>query len=226
VTPLPDLRSRAREAELLDVGVPDAEALRSLADLRFVNRWLANRTGLLASIRPYLAPGARLLDVGCASGDMLAFFASRGPGPLLTVGLDVKVLHLRGAPALVRGVVGDARALPFAERSFDVVTASHFLHHFETEDLPRLLRGLYALARRALVVSDLRRAAVPYLFGRALFPALLRSPVSVSDGLVSIRRGFRPEELRAAFAHADLPAVRVERQFPYRLVVVAERPVP
>jgi hypothetical protein len=102
-----------------------------------------------------------------------------------------------------------------------VVTASLFLHHFGDEALPGLLRGLFALARRALVVNDLRRAWVPYLFGRALFRPLFRSRVSVEDGLISIRRGFTEEELRAAFAAAGLRA-RVSRSWPYRLLAVAE----
>ena len=81
-----------------------------------------------------------------------------------------------------------------------MVTASLFLHHFDEAELPEILAGLHRLARRALVVNDLHRARVPYLFGRAAFPLLFRSRVSVEDGLLSIRRGFRADELRAAFA--------------------------
>lgn len=223
MTRLPDLGSRAREPELLDLGVPEREVLRSLADLRFANRWLGNRRSLLRAVAPHLGPRSRILDVGCASGDVLGFLVSRVPGPVLPMGLDVKLLHLSAAPRTLRRVVADVRALPFRERSFDVVTASLFLHHFDAPELSGLLRGLFGLARRALVVSDLRRSLVPYLFGRALFPLLFTSRVSVADGLVSIRRGFRSEELRAAFLEAGLPGVRLSRHFPYRLLAVVER---
>ena len=133
---LVDLRARATEPEQLDEGVPEAEALRSLADLRFVNRWLGNRGSLLRAVRPHLPPGGRLLDVGCGSGDVPAFLLARLPGPLLAVGVDVKTLHLRAAPPAVRRVVADVRRLPFPDGAFDVVTASLFLHHFDDEDLP------------------------------------------------------------------------------------------
>ena len=220
----PDLRARATEREQLDEGVPEPEALRSLADLRLVNRWLGNRGSLLRAVRPYLPPGGRLLDVGCGSGDVPAFLLSRLPGPLVAVGLDVKTLHLRAAPPVVRRVVADVRRPPFEDGAFDVVTASLFLHHFDGEELPGLLGSLSRLARRALVVNDLHRALVPYLFGRAAFPLLFRSRVSVEDGLLSIRRGFRAEELRTAFSRAGLPAVVVRRRFPYRLLAVAKHP--
>jgi SAM-dependent methyltransferase len=218
-----DLRRRATGRERLDEGVPEAEALRSLADLRLVNRRLGNRRALLRAVRPHLRPGGRLLDVGCASGDVPAFLLERLPGPLTAVGVDVKALHLRSVAASVRPVVADVRRLPFRDGTFDVVTASLFLHHFDEPELPALLEGLYRLARRALVVNDLHRALVPYLFGRAAFPLLFRSRVSVDDGLLSIRRGFRAEELRKAFADAGLHPPEVARSFPYRLLAVARR---
>ena len=219
-----DLTHRATDPELLDLGVPEAEALRSLADLRFVNRWLGNRAAFLSAVGPYLEGSSRprLLDVGCGSADVPAALLRAHPR-LLCVGADLKLLHLRAAAEGVRAVVGDARALPFAPRSFDVVTASLFLHHFGPDELPPLLAALFALARRALVVNDLRRARVPYLFGRVAFPLLFRSSVSVDDGLTSIRRAFTEEELRDAFRAAGLFA-RVRRTWPYRLLAVAERP--
>lgn len=217
------LRVRSTQGERLDAGVPEAEALRSLQDLRFVNRWLGNAGSVLAAVRPHLPPGGSLLDVGSASGDLPAFLASRLPGPLLLTGLDIKPLHFRFAPPSLRRVVADACALPFVERSFDVVTASLFLHHFEAALLPAVLTGLFRVARRALVVNDLERALLPYLFGRAFFPLLFRSRVSVDDGLVSIRRGFRRDEVVSAFAAAGLPPPSVTRHFPYRLLAVAVR---
>jgi SAM-dependent methyltransferase len=224
IDPWPDLRARSTDPELLDASLPESEVRKSLADLRFVNRWLGSRRGLLRAMAPYLPPRGRLLDVGCASGDVTAFLSAGLPGLSLVVGIDRKPLHLREAPRGLGRVAADVRQLPFRPRSFDVVTASLFLHHFDAGELPGLLRDLSRFARRAIVVSDLRRALVPYLFGRATFPLLFKTRVSVHDGLVSIRRAFRDEELRAAFAAAGMPAVEIRRVFPYRLVAVAALP--
>ena len=154
---LPDLRRRSREPELLDAGVSPGETALNLADLRLVNRFLGGRHHLLDAVKPFVGPGSRLLDVGCASGDLPAFLLDHLESPPLAVGLDVKRTHLRGLPGTVRPVVADMKALPFPDRAFDVVTASLVLHHFDDESLARVLRGLFRLARRALVVSDLRR---------------------------------------------------------------------
>jgi SAM-dependent methyltransferase len=219
-----DLSRRATDGELLDEGVPDDEALRSLADIRFVNRWLGNRGRLAAVVRPYLeaSPRPRLLDVGCGTADIPAHLLRTAPRSTVAVGVDIKLLHLAAAAREVRRVRADVRALPFPPRSFDVVLASLFLHHFDAAEVAAVLRGLFALARRALVINDLRRARVPYVFGKAAFPLLFRSRVSVADGLLSIRRGFTAGELEAAFAEAQIP-VLIRRTFPYRFLAVAER---
>jgi 2-polyprenyl-3-methyl-5-hydroxy-6-metoxy-1,4-benzoquinol methylase len=217
-----DLRVRTTEPELLDLGVDDAEALRSLSDLRLVNRWLGVQRVLADAVLPHLRPGARLLDVGCGSADLPAFLARQAASPVLVVGLDRKRLHLRESPREVQRVQGDVRALPFPPRTFDVVTATHFLHHVDAPELPGLLRTLFDLSRGVLVVNDLHRARVPYLFSQAVFPLVFKSTVSVHDGLVSIRRGFRPDELAEAFRIAGIARVRIVRRFPYRLVAVAE----
>jgi SAM-dependent methyltransferase len=218
-----DLGRRATDTERLDEGVPEGEALASLADLRFVNRWLGNRPRLVRAVRPYLDSSARprLLDVGCGSADLPAVIARGAPG-VLAVGVDIKLLHVRRGPREVQPVVADVRALPFAASTFDVVTASLFLHHFDARELAPVLRALFAVARRALVVNDLRRSRVPYAFGRAFFPLLFRTRVSVDDGLTSIRRGFTEPELLAAFAEAGILA-RLQRTWPYRLLAVAEK---
>lgn len=224
--PSVDLRRRATDPEALDLGVPESEALASLGDLQFVNRYLGGREQLAATVRPFLqsAERPRLLDVGCGSGDVSTFLTRGLSRTVAVIGIDLKLLHVRQVPVEVLPVVGNARALPFRPSSFDVVLVSLFLHHFDSPELPAVLRGLYALARRALVITDLRRAKVPYYFGRLFFRMLFRSTVSVEDGLLSIRRAFHDEELREAFARAEIPNVRIRRVFPYRLLAVAERP--
>ena len=216
------LRHRATDPESLDLGVPEAEAIKSLRDLRRVNRWLGGRRSLLAAIEPFLSEGGLLLDVGCGSADLPAEVVARSGGRVVAVGVDLKLLHLQQAPARVRRAVADVRALPFAPHSFDVVTVSLFLHHFDGPDVAEVLARLFRLARKALVVNDLHRALVPWIFARAVFPFAFESRVSVEDGLLSIRRAFRPQELRRAFAEAAIPHVRIDRRFPYRLVAVAE----
>jgi ubiquinone/menaquinone biosynthesis C-methylase UbiE len=220
-----DLRQRSTEPELLDLGAPEHEVRQSLADIRFVNTWLGGRRALLEAVGRLLAKRAgpaRLLDVGCGSGDLPGALQQRFEA-LVPICLDIQRLHLREAPGGLCRVQADVLHLPFQESSVDIVTASLFLHHFDGDEVQRVLRQLYAVSRRGVIVNDLRRAYVPYAFGRLFFPFLMRSRISVLDGLTSIRRSFTPNELRTAFHDADLPDPTILKRFPYRLIAVVTK---
>lgn len=56
-------------------------------------------------------------------------------------------------PALDPDVVGDVRALPFEDASFDVVLCAQVLEHLEFEAFPRCLRELRRVSRDRVVLS-------------------------------------------------------------------------
>jgi ubiquinone/menaquinone biosynthesis C-methylase UbiE len=98
-----------------------------------------------------LAPGTRLLEVGCGVGAVLAVLGQEYPG-LRLAGVDIEPKQLefaRGhlAQAGVEAVLteADALALPFEDESFDHVWMMWLLEH--VADPPAVLRE----ARRVLV---------------------------------------------------------------------------
>lgn len=74
-----------------------------------------------------LAPGARILDLGCADGPHIPRLSTGGD----VVGTDVSLDRLRRAHALAPVVAAVGERLPFAPGSFDLVYVSHVLHHAE-----------------------------------------------------------------------------------------------
>ncbi|TCK27456.1 class I SAM-dependent methyltransferase [Pseudonocardia endophytica] len=75
------------------------------------------------------APGARLLDVGCGAGDLLAAAAAAG---LTVSGVEVDRRPLSLAEQAAPGAdlrIGDAHELPFADDAFDLVTLVQVLEH-------------------------------------------------------------------------------------------------
>jgi ubiquinone/menaquinone biosynthesis C-methylase UbiE len=70
-----------------------------------------------------LGPGARVLDLGCFHGSF-----REGASAATVVRCD---LERHAGNRFTRFVQCDARALPFAPRSFDAVILNHSLEHFE-----------------------------------------------------------------------------------------------
>jgi SAM-dependent methyltransferase len=116
---------------------------------------------------------------------------------LETVGLEATV----PLAAANRGintwlVCGDARALPFADHSVDIVTCSQVLHHFFDAEAQFVLAEMNRVARVQAIVSDIHRSRIAAAgIWLASFP-LAFHPASRHDAVVSVMRGFREAELR------------------------------
>lgn len=99
---------------------------------RYDGRWrpLADRLAAHYAIKP----GERVLDVGCGKGFLLHEIAQSVPG-VEVFGIDISEYGIVNSKTEVKSrlAVGNARALPFASRSFDVVISLGTLHNLPVE---------------------------------------------------------------------------------------------
>jgi len=99
------------------------------------------------------------LDVGAGTGRTVQRLRQDAVGLKRVVGIEpvaelVAEGHAKGVPADML-VVGDGRALPFADQSFDVVIETGVLHHVAK---PRaVVREMLRVARRGVFLSDSNR---------------------------------------------------------------------
>ena len=90
---------------------------------------------------------------------------------------------------------GDAFQLPFGDDSFDYAHSALFLHHFRDQEIVSLLGEMRRVASRGIVVNDLERHPIAYHAIRVLSRIFIRSPIVRNDAPLSVRRGFRSEDL-------------------------------
>lgn len=188
---------RTIEPEWLDVlPASDRRAQRSRADLRRINSLMGNARHLA---RMLAAPALRIADLGAGDGTVMLAVARRLRRP----GVEL-VLVDRSPSAHVddfeqhgwQAATATADAHEFLARRgprFDAIVANLFLHHFEDEPLRRLLE--LAAARTSLFVAcEPRRARLP-LYASRLLGAIGCNDVTRHDAVVSVRAGFRDDEL-------------------------------
>jgi hypothetical protein len=188
--------------------VDDVLRERSLRDVRRANTVLGGAWAVLSEVRRVLdrleETSLTLMDVGTGLADIPAGvrrLATRRGVRLMTYGVDEAVSLARVSAGLLdASICADARRLPFADASIDIVTCSQVLHHFEDAEIPVVLRELTRVARHAVIVSDIRRSWLAAAGFWVVTWPLGFHPVSRHDGLTSVLRGFTPTELRA---HAD-----------------------
>jgi SAM-dependent methyltransferase len=113
---------------------------------RYDGRWrpLADRLAAHYGLKS----GERLLDVGCGKGFLLYELTQAVPG-LEVFGLDISEYGIANAKAEVkpRLAIGTAKALPFADRSFDAVLSLGTLHNLPVEEAVTAFREIERVGR-------------------------------------------------------------------------------
>ena len=130
-------------------GTPEQERLVEQAE-HWRHRLIADGTAL--------APGTRLLEIGCGVGAVLAVLGQEFPGVRLHgVDIEAKQLafarsHLERAGVEATLVEADARALPFDDESFDHVWMMWFLEHVP-DPAAALREARRVLARGGMITA-------------------------------------------------------------------------
>jgi ubiquinone/menaquinone biosynthesis C-methylase UbiE len=103
-----------------------------------------------------LAENASVLDVGCGKGFVLHDFKELMPN-LTVAGIDISPYALENAMESVKPFLqlGNAKALPFPDHSFDLVLAINTLHNLPLPECKQAIREVQRVARRhAFIVVD------------------------------------------------------------------------
>lgn len=215
--------------ELMDD--PTCDADRLVATLRrfgTVNRLVSGWGGVYRTrLAPRLASlgrPARVLDLGCGGGDLVARLASLARRDGLAVrwtGADPDPRALRIASerttADVRFVAADAATLLERGDVFDAVISNHVLHHLGA-DLIDVAVQSRALSSGVVLHGDIARSRLAYALYTVGITPLAPGTFLRTDGLRSIRRSFTADELRIALAADGEATWNVHAPAPFRLV--------
>ena len=224
---------RSHRLERLDTGeYTPAEYARWQREMRVINRFLGDTRALRLALHDELDDVGKgtisILDVGAGSGELLyaAGRASNAKAPFL-VGAELNAaaassIAARRAEINLVAVQCNALALPFAADSFDFVISSLFLHHLSDEQAVTLLQEMSRVARRKFIVIDLHRHAAAYYLYKT-FGRIVLQRFTIEDGSLSIKRSFRPRELRELAAKAGIRDAVVKRRAAFRLVLSAAK---
>lgn len=209
--------------ELLDDPRSDPVLVgRELRDIARLNALFGGTRAVVRELEPFFERGKRdrgngkretwtLLDVGTGLGDIpraAAAAAWRHGITLRLVGIELS----RTAARLARAgglatVVADGSALPLAPRAVDVVVASQVLHHLPRPVAVRWIATLDRIARRAVVLADLRRSRVAMAGVWAASVGLAMSGVTRHDAVVSLKRGYTKTEFDEMLRQAGVRTV-------------------
>lgn len=202
-------KDRSNAPELMDDFAMEGEVLRDALDkIASINKLLGGNTVTLEGVEWLLRGEAdreiSILDVGCGNGDMLRVLAeyARKKGLRFQLsGLDANEFTIGHARELSSGydnisyVCADIFDEIKQERVYDVILCTLTLHHFKDEAMLQLMEGFIRKANLGIVVNDLHRSAVAYYLFKLICFVFGLNSMSRDDGLTSILRGFKHQDL-------------------------------
>ncbi len=195
-----DLKRRAEELELIDLGPPHytaREYQECLRQLGRIGRILGgNRSSLKAFSRLHGEVGS-ILDVGCGGGHFARACARLYPNARV-VGCDLSAEAIAYAKDTSEGKGltnltfehQTEKRLEGAPGSYDLITATLVCHHMRDDELVHFLKQALRLARVGIVLCDLHRHPLALLSFAAIAPLLFPNRLILQDGFLSIKRGF------------------------------------
>jgi len=133
-------------AKKFDVEYWDGDRNTGYGGYRYDGRWRAVAQRLADLYK--LKPGDRILDVGCGKGFLLYDLTQVVPGVEIQ-GIDVSSYALGHAKEEIAAALqlGNATALPYQDRSFDLVVAINTLHNLPIDGLYAGLREIERVSR-------------------------------------------------------------------------------
>lgn len=232
-----DTRYRSEAPEIMDDFSMEGEILRDALDkIAAINKLLGGNKVTLDAVRSLIrkqpaVTAMSILDVGCGNGDMLRTLAdfARRHGLLFQLhGIDANAFTIRHAAQLS----SDYPEISYSSKDifdydlpdrYDIILCTLTLHHFKDPQLLELVQYFKNQSRLGVVVNDLHRSAwAYYLFGLicALFGL---NDMSREDGLVSILRGFKRQDLEGYSRALQLKkySIRWKWAFRYQWIIQA-----
>jgi ubiquinone/menaquinone biosynthesis C-methylase UbiE len=91
------------------------------------------RKWIFDKLKTFLPPPAKLLEVGCGTGNVSSFLAQKG---FAVTGCDIFSEALAMAWPGFQKVQGDAANLPFEDNTFDIVGLFDVIEHFQDDIMP------------------------------------------------------------------------------------------
>jgi 2-polyprenyl-3-methyl-5-hydroxy-6-metoxy-1,4-benzoquinol methylase len=231
-----DTSKRSEEAEIMDdFELKGAELEQTLSDLENINKWLGGNKITLDGIQKLLKDTPekrtiRIADVGCGSGALLREIANWGRDQKL----DMELIGIDANPYAIEIAQRRSDYYPeikfetlnifsedYKRQEYDIVLCTLTLHHFKNEEILELLNIFKEQSQLGVIINDLQRSKTAYILFQAFCKVFINNEIARKDGLTSILRGFKKNDLKklATKIPAQTHSIEWKWAFRYRWIL-------
>jgi 2-polyprenyl-3-methyl-5-hydroxy-6-metoxy-1,4-benzoquinol methylase len=222
---------RTNETEIMDDFELEGEVLQDALDkIAVINQLLGGNRLTLEGVKTLLKGIDKnsvitIVDVGCGNGDMLRYIADYGIDHdynFNLIGIDANAFTVKHAENLSVNYTNieyrciDIFNKEFNELTYDIVLCTLTLHHFKEDEIIMLVKQFYKNSTIGIVINDLHRSLISYRLFQVVCFVFRLNKMSREDGLVSILRGFKKQELEVFSKKLDLKKYKINWKWAFR----------
>lgn len=230
----PDFSMRSAQKEMLDEQIILSFLLeKNLNEIDLVNRWLGGHQVTLSGVKKLLEgkkENIHIVDIGCGSGGTLKYLAAwagKNNFSFQFTGIDFNAEAVRLAEKNCRGfsnirfIHSDYKDVLFNKNFHaDIILSCLFCHHLNNEELKIYMKETVGRSHLGVVINDLQRHPVPYLFTKMLGALFPLSILFKNDAPLSVLRAFKKRELHTLVEEAVIPNARVHWKWAFRYLLI------
>ena len=221
------LSKRIYTSEIMDdFSINDKRLDEALIELRIINKLLGGNStsaeGLMRLLKNVDGKEIKILDAGSGASDILLELQRRFTG-LKIYGVDKNLgacKYIKMHSPSVQIVCADVMQLPFKNNSFNVTHASLLLHHFEDNEISKMLMGFSRLSNKGIIINDLRRSLLAFWGIKILTKLFSQSDMVKNDAPLSVKRGFSKSEMISIIKSFKVSFFKLKRKWAFRWLLI------
>ena len=225
------------EESMDDFSMDNDGLVTALDDIARINQLLGGNSVTLDGVQHLIKDLPKdqtitIMDFGCGSGDMLRMLSKFGAENNLKfqlIGIDANEATIRHAEKCsadlenITYLAEDIFLYDFSKYNIDIALITLTLHHFKDDEILKIMRIIFNLVKKGIVVNDLQRSKLAYRLFQAIIYIFRLEKMTAEDGLISILRGFKREDLEKFSTELGLKKYSIKWKWAFRYQWIIEK---
>ncbi|QOW09112.1 methyltransferase domain-containing protein [Kaistella flava (ex Peng et al. 2021)] len=225
------------EESMDDFSIDNEGLVTALDDIARINQLLGGNSVTLGGVKTLIKDFPKdktitIMDFGCGSGDMLRMLSKFGKENNLNfqlIGIDANEATIRHAEKCsvdfenITYLAEDIFLYDFSKYNIDIALITLTLHHFKDDEILKIMRVILNLVKKGIVVNDLQRSKLAYRLFQAIIFIFRLEKMTAEDGLISILRGFKREDLDKFSKDLGLKKFSIKWKWAFRYQWIIEK---
>lgn len=214
--------------------VAPEQTRQALRELEVINKRLGGYHVILNAFQKFKwnSQQVSIVDLGCGGGDMLraiSRWAEKNNKRVKLTGVDWN-------PVMTKFAKKNSAKYPeidfktmnvfddeLIKLKADITMNSLFCHHFDNAELVQLIKRMYQLASRAVIINDLHRHWFAYYSIKALTALFSKTCLVKYDGPLSVARSLTKKEWENILAAAGIKSYSLKWMWAWRWQIIINK---